>query len=300
MHPWIRWLALGIGVALLVAAVVAVGRRQDAVTAALAAIRRPSPLHVAVLLGTIPANIALTSIVYRLLLSRYGRVGGLEMGALIASAALLNYLPLRAGLLGRVAYQRVVCRIAVVDSAKTVVQAMTLSAISAAYLAGVALVGRASPIAGVVALLAPVPVLAVAGLAPARRVWCWALLVRGVEVVVWAVRYYVAFDLLERSIGASTALAMAVAGGIAALAPVAGNGLGIREWAIGLLAPVLTPYALEIGITADLLNRAAEVIVIPLAGVPALLYLARRRREAKDDERAPADSNDTGRDTNPA
>ncbi len=60
------------------------------------------------------------------------------------------------------------------------------------------------------------------------------------------------------------------------LVPTGGNGLGVREWAIGLAAPLLTDYQIELGLTADLVNRAAELVVIVVAGLASITWLGRR------------------------
>jgi hypothetical protein len=65
---------------------------------------------------------------------------------------------------------------------------------------------------------------------------------------------------------------------IATLVPLVSNGLGLREWAVGLLAPALAFHHVDLGITADLVNRAAELLVVVVAGVPATLWLTHRAR----------------------
>ncbi len=64
---------------------------------------------------------------------------------------------------------------------------------------------------------------------------------------------------------------------VAMLVPFVSNGLGIREWAIGLFAPFLGDSTLEIGLTAELVNRAAEIVVVVVAGVAAIVWLRCRR-----------------------
>jgi len=62
------------------------------------------------------------------------------------------------------------------------------------------------------------------------------------------------------------------------LIPLVSNGLGIREWVVGLLAPVLTTLELSWGVTAELINRAAELIVITIVGLLGTAWLLRHRR----------------------
>jgi hypothetical protein len=88
-----------IGAALLVAAVVMVLRQHQAIDAARDAIVQapPSQLasHLGVLAISVVINIVLSGALFSLLIKRYGRVGAMEMQALIAAATLLNYVPMR-------------------------------------------------------------------------------------------------------------------------------------------------------------------------------------------------------------
>lgn len=291
---WLAALGLGVGVLLLVAAVIAVVSHRQEVAQALNALRRPDPFQLALLLAAIVLNLVLSGLMAGALLSRYGRVGRLEMQALIATATLMNYLPLRAGLFGRVAYHRAVNRIAVLDTGKTVVQAAVITAIIALYLAGaVALAmlvsGAAAAMLGLLVMVPPIIALAaiialrwrasIRGSAP-RDAFVIATLVRYAEVIVWSVRYHAAFALLDAPIAPATALAFACISMIASMVPFSSNGLGLREWAIGAAAPLLTAYHLELGLTAELVNRAAELVVVTLAGLAGMAYLAWRRHRA--------------------
>ena len=84
---YLRWIGVAVGVILLAAAVATVVARREIFGAALAAIRHPAAWDVALLLATVLANVALTGLMFSVLMSRYGRVGLLEMQALIAAAA---------------------------------------------------------------------------------------------------------------------------------------------------------------------------------------------------------------------
>jgi len=271
-------LGLGLGAALAAAALVVVGRQHGAVSGALEAVSRPSWGPVVLLIGAIGANVILSGLMYSVLISRYGRVGVVEMQALIASAALLNFLPLRPGLFGRIAYHRAVNDIAVVDSVKTAGQAIGLSILTAGSLAAALLIGGLLPVPMWVLVALPLPVLAAGGLGGRLRIWCRAGLVRYLEVLVWAVRYHAAFALIGRPIEVETALAFAVVGMITMSVPFVGNGLGVREWAIGLAAPLLSGHVLEIGLTADLVNRAAELAVIVVLGLAGLAWVGKKKR----------------------
>ncbi|MCH7601797.1 MAG: hypothetical protein IIB54_03415 [Planctomycetes bacterium] len=269
-----------VGLLLLIAAILVIWERRELIGDALEAVRHPAPLDVAILLGCVAINIMLSGVVFHLLMLRYGKVGFFEMQALIASATLFNYLPLRPGLLGRIAYHKAVNNIAVVDSAKTVFQAMLCSLLVAGWL-GVALgISRWLDISIWIGVILPMPILLGSGLFSTWRLWLWALGARYIDLMVWAVRYWVAFKLIGVDIAPATALACACIGMFTMLIPFFSNGLGLREWAIGLTTPLFDDQIvlMEIGMTADLVNRAAEVmgvLALGLVGI-GLLLLSRK------------------------
>jgi hypothetical protein len=275
---WWGWVAVLLGLALIAAAVIVVWREQDAVAMAIGAMRHPSLPYMALLLGGVVANLVLTSLLFSLLISRYGRVGVLEMQALIASATLVNFLPLRPGLFGRIAYHKAVNRILAIHSAKTIVQASVISISIVSYLALVIAVSDLLKISPFYGALAPIPLLGLGTAVPRLRLWLAATLLRYLEVFVWALRYHAAFALIGSPIPPAGALAFACISMMATMLPFVSNGLGLREWAIGLAAPFLTDYVLEMGITAELVNRAAEIIVVVILGFAGLGWLGHKRK----------------------
>jgi hypothetical protein len=277
-RPWLRWAGVLLGAALLAAALLVLWSRREGVAEALGAVRRPSPAHLSLLAACVLANIALSGAMFSALISRYGRVGALEMQAVTASAALLNYLPLRPGAVGRIAYHAAVNRISARDALMASIQATALTLVIAAYLA-LALFTAARFGAGLWLWIAlPLPLFAAGALAPATRIWAIACACRYADVLVWGVRYYAAFALLGLPLGAGAAMVLACVSVIATMVPLLSNGLGLREWGIGLASPLVGAATLETGLAADLLNRAVEIVVVALAGSLAMLYLARRRR----------------------
>jgi hypothetical protein len=277
---WLGRAGLIVGIGLVVAAVGMVWSSRDQVAQALGEVRNPSPLHVAILLASVIVNIALSGLLFSVLMAKYGTVRLLEMQALIASSALLNYLPLRPGFFGRVAYHKAVNRIAAIDAAKAVVQAAICTGIIAAYLALALATCRTLDAPLIIAALLPAPLVAIGALVGPWRRWSLALGIRSVEIAVWALRYWAAFGLLGIAIDAETSMALACIGVIATMVPLLSNGLGLREWAIGLASPWLTANvaSLQLGLAADLVNRAAELVVVTIAGLAGIAYLARRRR----------------------
>lgn len=284
-HPapiprYARWIGLVFGVVLVVAAVATVVSQREKIGAAVAAIRHPDAVDVVVLFGTVVANIVLTGLMFSVLMSRHGRVGLVEMQALIAAAALANYLPLRPGLFGRAAYHKAFNDIAIKATIKVTLVALAISVAIAAYLALALFVAGRMAIPLWVVVGAAVPVLVAAIAMPASRSIGVAALIRYVEVLLLAVRYQAAFALIGSPIEFATALTIACVGLVVTLIPLTGNGLGLREWAVGIAATLLTPYLLELGLAADLINRAAEALLVAVLGLGAFAWLASRRRSS--------------------
>jgi hypothetical protein len=131
------------------------------------------------------------------------------------------------------------------------------------------------------ALLALPLVCAAAGAAMAGTVWWWlpvTMALRAADVLVWVARYWVVFRLVGAPLGVAESVAVAGVCQLTLNIPLIGNGLGIREWAVGLTAANLPPgvfdqsgrVAFGSALTADLINRAAEL----LAAVPVGLLSA--------------------------
>jgi hypothetical protein len=279
-----------IGLALLAAAVVMVARHHMTIRAALHSVADQPPLErarlIAAMLVSLLGNIVLTASVFQILMSRcvaVRPVGTLEMQAVIASAGLVNYLPLGPGLVSRMAYHKAVNGIALSDSARAMMQAIALSAATAGYLMTLVLLTRNRPVSPWPLVLAPIALLPLAGLMMrgVGRVIAFAAAVRLCDVLLTAVRYHAAFALIGSPIDWTGSLAFACISVVTTMVPLLSNGMGLREWSIGLLAPVIAAYQMELGLTADLLNRAAELVVAALAGVPATLWLARHVRAVR-------------------
>lgn len=306
---WLRRVGYALGLALLVVAVGAVVSDTDRLRQAWLAARSAPAWQVALLLALPILNWLLTAAFFQVLTARYGRVRPLEMVALIGSAWLLNYAPVKAGIVGRVAYQKVVCGIAVKDSLKVLIHAEVIALVGSAALLGVLVeaFGAGLPVVpprGAGAALAVGSVLALAAACatplPWGRRWgalrvgdrlrraalCLAL--RVVDMVVWTVRYMLAFAIIGEPLNPLQAAVIATVSQLIALLPVQ---LGVREWSVGLLRAFLpgvggpsTPpatagqavAAMTPGLLADVLNRVAELLVAVPVGLLCAAYLARR------------------------
>lgn len=226
----------------------------------------------------------LTALAFLHLTRRFGRVPAADMLALITAANLLNYLPLRPGLLGRVWFHSAVHGIAVRHSARIVGESVALAALGFA-LAAVALVPGlpahapyTMPLSLAAACLALAPVArSRPSLAPAAP-YLVPLGIKLIDTALWAGRYWVCFGLLGVPLSPASALALALVAQSASLVPIAGNGLGLREWAVALFASFLPEIPLNVTLTADLANRAAELVFAVPTGLIASAYLARRLR----------------------
>lgn len=297
----LRLLGAAVGLLLIGAAVVAIVTRQDAARGLIdSAAKAPTWMFVA-LMGAVAITPLLTAANFWILTRRYGTVCPSEMGALIAAAWLLNYLPLWPGMVSRVTYHRVVNRIAVKDSAKVILEAGALSGIAAALLA-ILLFTVAAPlgwsgwdgagIGGGGALFCAL--LALVMHRSSRRPHAWRYLavvsVRTVELGVWALRFALGAAILGEPVSPVAALTVASLVQIALLVPIAPNGLGVREWAVGFAAGVFAMgMTTQSGLGIALLDRGAEVLVAVPLGLIGAMWIARRRRKFAVGESADAD-----------
>jgi uncharacterized membrane protein YbhN (UPF0104 family) len=119
------------------------------------------------------------------------------------------------------------------------------------------------------------------------RPFALVMALRSAEVLAWALHAWAAFRLSGWAVGPETALGTALVASAANLVPFVGNGLGIREWAVALAAPVLGGYERDAGLAAELAGRAVDVAVAVPLGVLAVGALVRRAREAERRAAAP-------------
>ncbi len=273
-----------VGIALVIGAFVAIARSAPTVDHLRTAIVRPHWTAVAVALAAALANIAASGAMFHALVRLYGRITMLEMQALIAASSVLNYLPLRPGLVGRIAYQQVVCAIPLRRSTLSIVEAAVICALSIVWLAlAVAVVHftQARLIGGVVAALPILAALAYAWPSDSpTRVYFEAFFWRWIDLLAWTLRYAALFALLGVDLTPESAAAAACIAASANMIPFIGNGLGVREWAIGLAGPALATWPTDIGLAAELLNRAVDLIVVVPIGCACLPWIARAMRTA--------------------
>ena len=176
------------------------------------------------------------------------------------------------------------------DTLRTVIEAILLSALVAALMLAAVPPLRALGAPVALALLAPA-LPAVAGILPRARTFAAALLVRQCEFAVSVGRYAIALELVGAVAGdgvaIETAIVLSCASAVATLVPFVSNGLGLREWTTALILPALDAGTFAAGVSAELVLRAAELLVTVPAGLVGGAWLARRARDVSSTRRAP-------------
>lgn len=296
---WVSAAAWTCGLALLVAACLAVGRQSGVLAEAWQAVeaRRWAVLP---LIALPVVCLAFASLSFLVLTRRFGHVGAREMFALLGAAWLLNYLPLKPGVAGRVAYHATVNRITVQQSLVVVLQTIAIGLACFAVQFALA-VGLASSAPGsgeflrVSVLCAPVGCAAIAWASLRRspitpHAWRYAaaFLFRYVDSLVWGVRYGLVLHLAGGSPSVAGCAAVASVSQSSSLVPIGGNAIGLREWAVGLTADALGDgflrggMSLSQGLTAELLNRSGEIVASVPVGVACVWWVARRLKSQRN------------------
>lgn len=284
-----RWIGFLVGLALLLAACWAVAKNAPGLANAYDAAKAAPAWLVALVLALPLANWLAVSAGFWVLTRRHGTVAPTEMAALIGSAWLLNYLPMKPGLVGRFAYHKRVNHIALADSARVLAWAVALSGVALALLLAAAASLRLG--LGVWILAAPLALasaLALAGAAKHRGrpegLWpiAAALACKYLDSLALVARYAACFALVGEPLSIDRAVFVAAVTQAVYLVPLAGNGLGLTEWAVEIAQPA--------GLIAALVNRAAELVVALPVGVAGTLVAARRaaRPPAAPDSLTPA------------
>jgi hypothetical protein len=271
-----------IGMALVVAAIWVVLGDRPTLEAALSNLRQASPWLMAAAFVLPAANLAVVSVAFWSLTRRYGTVGIGEMSALITGAWLLNHLPMRAGMIGRLTYHKAVNKIPLRASVRVVIEGVVLSV--GAILASLALAWMIesngafwSPrVCGIMLALPLACASLVQVLVAGSWPWTLAFICRYIDALLWAARYAVVFAVVGSPIGYVEAVFLGGITQVVGLLPIAGNGLGVREWTVGVTAGVVGAAAETTGIAADLVNRGAELLVgVPL-GLIAVAWVGNR------------------------
>lgn len=217
---------------------------------------------------------------------RHGQIQRREMLALVGSAWLLNHLPMRPGLVGRIGYHAKVNKIRVRDSVEASIWSVVHAAVANAVALGLTLL--VNPAIGIgrltLILLIPVGALILLSVLAETKSDQLGLLMRGLlwryaDLLVWMLRYAAAFAILGIQITPVQIALITAVSQLAQVIPITGGGLGFREWGVGLTAS-LTRGAQDItmrtAIGADVINRIAETIIVIPLGLICTGIVARR------------------------
>lgn len=243
---------------------------------------------------------------------RHGQVGRAEMLALVGSAWLLNHLPMRPGLVGRIGYHAKVNQIKVRDSVEASVWSLVHAIIANGIGLGLALlIDPGVGIAQIALILSlPVFVLIVAALLAETKSDQLGLMIRGLmwryaDLLVWMLRYAAAFAMLGIEITPIQIVLITAVSQAAQVIPITGGGIGFREWGVGIAATMSkgnVAIDMPTAIGADLINRVAETIIVVPLGLVCTAIVTRRFREVlkerglSEDQsvRDPEDEDDPG------
>ena len=275
-----RHLSLLVGAVLVAAAIGSVASHRGVLDAAWSSLRDPSPAWAACLPLAVLVSFAATAGGLTWLTNRVvplGRVSWPEMFALTLSSALGNLFPMQAGLVGRIAYQQRVHGIPATVGVLLAVQSSLITLAAAAWVGVVLLIVRVGGLSWIAVPASLLPAFAMVAAVPASgRAFAAAFALRLSETMLSAVRAGAAFQVVGAPIDPEAALTFAVAAQLANVVPMVGGGLGIREWAVALLAPAVTGLSTPEALAAELVHRAAELLVVVPGGLAASLPLARR------------------------
>jgi uncharacterized membrane protein YbhN (UPF0104 family) len=102
------------------------------------------------------------------------------------------------------------------------------------------------------------------------------LLIRMTDMFVVGGRTWFAFAIAGCPITYAQATALGAAGMLVSLLGLTPNGLGLREWALAGMTMLVSQHDATAGATAALVDRAVEVVVVCVLGLPASLKLMRQ------------------------
>lgn len=280
-----RWLALAAGLALLAGASALATTSVDWSSIRNAPWWASPAMALAVL-----ANLVLTAALFWAITRSFDArppVGHRRMLQLICASGLLNYLPLRPGLLGRAAYLKLHHGLPIRQSVLILIVTLAVGGLVLATTAVVVLASSAAwrPAASVAVLIALVLAAPLTG-PVARRLlrrptvmaWTWVPL-KVADMLVGGVKLWLALAVVGQTVSLEQALAVRAAGSIIDMIGVTPNGIGLREWVIGAVAAVTGLVEGPVAIAASLFERAVEALVVLIAGLVAIARL-RRVREA--------------------
>lgn len=309
--PWyksraVRWLGFIAAIGLLVASVV-MALQEGRSGGGFERLAEADPVNVAALLAmvlitTVCVNGLMFWLVHLPFFDRDRPCGPVAMMGLLAASALLNYTPVKAGLVGRVAYLK--HRHGVSYSASVLVHMILSGAILGALVVVLittlwrrdldAVWSVATVVGwGLIAFIGAVLLHYV----PPRKIADWAgreklggvgrtfaliagaTLLAGANMLGIAVRWWLVGKTLAIELAMVDAVFISLIHTLTGAAPA--NGLGMREWLnkAGTEAGLLGKSMHASVLTVSLVDRAAEVIVVLVSGLVSLAWLGKFRKE---------------------
>lgn len=279
LKPLLRVVGLLAGGILIVWAVVAALREID-----LSQVSAAHTPHLLLLALAVAVNLVLTGVLFWLVTLSFDadpRVPPGRMIELIAASSLLNYLPLRAGLLGRASYLKLRHGLPLAQSGVILLVILGLGAgvlmfVGVAVMAAPAAARHWACLCAMAALLLASPLVApVARRALGRTIHggAWWVPLRVADMMVGGARLWLAFAVIGAPVPIAHAIAMSAAGMLVSLVGLTPNGLGMREWVVAAAAGVLSPASTAAGLAASLIDRAVEAVVLAVAGTWAIVRL---------------------------
>lgn len=200
-----------------------------------------------------------------------------RMAVLIIASGLLNYLPLRPGMIGRGAYLKARHALPLTQYALSLFIVLVVSLVVA--LATVASLTAFPEHGGymlivlfvLVAMLTP-PIVKATLRPNAWHAWSWVPL-KALDLMATTARLWLAFAVIGSPITWREAALVASAAMLAGLAAITPNALGLREWAVALVTVWMLPVSGPVGALATLADRAVEAVVFTLLGLPCVIAL---------------------------
>ncbi len=300
--PILRVLGYGLGLALIILAAY-----QGITEVALEKIINAARLELVGIAVAVLANLVLTGVFYWRITTGFDANPPLGLGrmtGLISVSSLLNYLPLRPGLISRVMFLKVHHGVPLRQSLVISFFVVILSAIISASVVLVGLCGTvysgARSISGqvIVPILGLVIMTGVCGLMPlvARRMapqsmqLVWLLpVVKTFDVLAGGMRFWLALRVVGLPLTYGQSLVAAAGGMLVSLIGLTPNGLGIREWTVtGILVAMMAVDSGYVAMAA-VIERGIEVMVMVPCGLIGLAVLrkdlAGNAPLSKDDQR---------------
>ena len=303
----VRWAGFVLAIALLGASIwFAIREGQKDGVNGFARLAEADPLYIAALLGlalitAIGINGLMFWVVHRPFVDKNRPVGPFAMIGLLAASALLNYTPVKAGLIGRVAYLKQ--KHGVAYGAAVLIHMMlaggTFGALGVVF--AVTLWRRTLDAWWWGGYLAGLTLLALVGAlmlhyVPPKRVaaWVgrsaldgvghafWVLLgctqLAGLNILGIALRWWVVARMLQVELDMVDAVFLSLITSFTAAMPA--NGLGMREWLnkLGSETGFISDSMRGQVMTVSLVDRAAEILVVLVSGLIALAYFGGFRR----------------------